>query len=316
MPELARIVIMPEHIEVAPPTVEATYKAREVEAFVDRHFYRKIGFQLAQWFAQCNVSPAAVTLLGGAFGIVAGHLYYYRDLRLNLLGVGLHMVANAMDNADGQLARLLNRQSRAGRLLDGFVDYVIWLGIYLHLALRCAASGESALVWILAGLAVLSHGWQAMTADYCRNAYLYFVKGAAGFDSARDLENEHRLISWRQTFEKLLLKLYLHLTRQQEVLVPGLKRLRERVARNFPEALPGWLPSRYRSLARSLPKLCSWLMSNARIFLLFCVFVIGEPAWFFWIEVTLFNALLIFVIFRQEQVSRLMIELVEQPPPT
>ena len=55
-----------------------------------------------------------MTALGGIFGIAAGHLYYYRDLRLNLLGMALHVISNALDNADGQLARLTNKGSREG----------------------------------------------------------------------------------------------------------------------------------------------------------------------------------------------------------
>jgi CDP-alcohol phosphatidyltransferase len=310
--------MMPEQTEVAPSAIEATYKAREVEGIIDVYFYRKVGFRMAQWFAQRNVGPTTVTLLGGVFGILAGHAYYYRDLRLNLLGIVSHMVANALDNADGQLARLLNQQSRVGRLLDGFVDYTIWLGIYLHLALRCATAGQSSWIWILAGAAALSHGWQAATADYCRNAYLSFVKGTsdAGFDSSVALQNEHRQLGWRhRILEKLLLKLYVNLTRQQEMLLPGLKRLRETIARNFRDGLPSWVRSRYRTGARPVLKWSHWLMPNARIFLLFVLFVIAEPVWFFWIEISLFNGLLVYVIFLQERVSRLVIELVEHPPP-
>lgn len=308
---------MPEEIEVAPSIIESTYKAREVEGIIDLYFYRKIGFRMAQWFAQRNVGPTTVTLLGGVVGLVAGHLYYYRDLRLNLLGIIFHMGANALDNADGQLARLLNRQSRMGRLLDGLVDYIVWFGIYLHLALRCTGPGGSSWVWILAALAVLSHGWQGATADYCRNAYLYFGKNTNGdgFDSSAALQKEYRQHAWRhRVLEKLLLKLYLNLTRQQELLLPGLKRLREVMVRKFPDGRPAWTQSRYHTSARPLMKWCNWLMSNTRIFLLLFLFVIGEPVWFFWIEVTLFNALLAYVIFLQENVSRLMIELVERRP--
>ena len=70
-----------------PSVVEATYKAREVEGILDLYFYRKIGFWLAQFFARLKVTPAGVTLLGGVCGIIAGHLYYYRDLRVNIAGM-------------------------------------------------------------------------------------------------------------------------------------------------------------------------------------------------------------------------------------
>src|SRR5450830_615673 len=89
--------------------VEATYKAREVEGVVDLYFYRPIGFRLAECFAQLKMTPVAVTLLAGVCGVIAGHLYFYRDLGVNVVGMVLHVCANALDNADGQLARLTHR---------------------------------------------------------------------------------------------------------------------------------------------------------------------------------------------------------------
>jgi hypothetical protein len=62
-------------------------------------------------------------------------------------------------------------------------------------------------------------------------------------------------------------------------------------------------------------KRCGWLMTNARMFLLFFLFVIAKPTWFFWIEITLFNALLGYVIFQQHEISKSMLELIERPPP-
>src|ERR1051326_552019 len=119
-----------------PPSLEATYKVRETEGVFDIFFYRKVGFQLAKFFDQIGMSPIGVTLVGGIFGVLAGHLYFYQNVALNLVGIFLQIVANAFDNADGQLARLQNRESRTGRILDGLVDYLVWLGIYFHLILR------------------------------------------------------------------------------------------------------------------------------------------------------------------------------------
>ncbi|MDQ6622414.1 MAG: CDP-alcohol phosphatidyltransferase family protein, partial [Verrucomicrobiota bacterium] len=84
--------------------VESTYKAREVESAIDLYFYRPIGFRLAQIFARLGFTPSVVSLLGAILGVAAGHLYFYRDLRLNLLGMALHVCSNLFDNADGQLA--------------------------------------------------------------------------------------------------------------------------------------------------------------------------------------------------------------------
>ena len=140
-----------------------------------------------------------MTLLSGIAGLAAGHLYYYRDLRLNLLGMGLHVLSNAFDNADGQLARLTNTGSRAGRILDSISDHIVFLGIYLHLVLRCLAGGASPAIWLLAFAAALKcHAVQGGFADYFRNAYLFFVAGRsrAEVDSSARLRTEYEQLVW------------------------------------------------------------------------------------------------------------------------
>ena len=299
-------------------TVEATYKTREVEGIADIYFYRKVGFWLAQRFARRNISPAAVTFLGGIFGLAAGHLYFYPFLAINLAGLGLHMVSNALDNADGQLARLTNKQSHRGRILDSVVDHVVWFGIYLHLALRHIAGGGSSWVWLLAAAAGISHGAQSAAADYCRNAYLYFRKGRSktNFDSAGLLREKFRAMPWAgRGLEKAMLFFYMRGISQQEKLMPDLKKLHDLCERSFPEEIPSWLRSRYDTMARPIVRWCGWMMSNTRMLLLFFLFIIFRPTWFFWFEITIFNALLWYVCVRQRNTSDSIGDLVEHPPP-
>jgi hypothetical protein len=157
--------------------IEATYKSREIEGFLDLHFYRKVGFQLARLFVWTGFTPNGVTLLGTLVGIAAGHLYFYRDLTTNIVGMSLHVFANAMDNADGQLARLTNRLSPSGRVLDGIGDNLIYASVYVHLCCRFVAEGGSHGVWVVALLAGLSHRFQSEAAEFCRDAYLRFAAG-------------------------------------------------------------------------------------------------------------------------------------------
>src|SRR5205807_9721965 len=115
---------MPAEVaHTAVPKIESTFKAREVEGILDLRFYRPIGFWLAQFFARLKMTPAAVSLLAGIIGVVAGHLYYYRNLSINIVGMMLHVCANTLDNADGQLARLTHRESREGRIIDSIADH-------------------------------------------------------------------------------------------------------------------------------------------------------------------------------------------------
>lgn len=303
---------MPEPIEPTPSSLEATYKTRDVEGVVDLYFYRKIAFRLAQLFAKLKMTPTTVTLLGGVLGITAGHLYFYRDLRLNVVGMVLHICANMLDNADGQLARLLNQQSRTGRVIDSLVDHVIFLNIYVHLMLRCLVQGAPPAVCLLALAAGISHALQGAAADYFRNAYLYFVKGRfrADWDSSAVLRSDYRKLSWRaEAWNKFLLATYLNFTRQQELLSPKLRQLRYATMRDFADEIPDSLRRYYRDSARPMLRWWGFLMTNTRMFFLFLFLAIDRPVWYFWLELSAFNVLLIYLILQQEKMSRSLLEL-------
>ena len=305
---------MLEQIESA-PTLEATYKAPEVEGVLDLYFYRPIGFRLAQFFERLKMTPAGVTLFAGLFGIVAGHLYFYRNLRVNIVGMALHVCANALDNADGQLARLTHRETREGRIIDSLADHIGFLSIYVHLTLRYLAEGSSPAICLLAMAAGISHALQGAAADYYRSTYLYFVTNRArmGLDSAAVLRSDYQELSWRsKPWNKFLLALYLNFTRQQEMLAPQLKKLRDLIGQLFQGEIPNWLRTRYRNLASPTLKWWGLLMTNSRMLVLFALLFIGQPIYYFWFELIPLNLLLVYLITRQEHMAESLLEVTEQ----
>ena len=287
-----------------PPSVEATYRVREIEGVLDLYFYRKVGFQLARFFDRVGMSPVGVTLVGGAFGLLAGHLYFYQSVAVNLAGMILQITSNAFDNADGQLARMQNRESRTGRILDGVVDYLVWLGVYVHLVLRYVSAGGTEAIWLVALAAMASHATQSAAADYARHAYLHFAKNRRELESSAQLRGEPAPGFW----SKLLRGLYANLVWRQEKLCPALTKLRDEVGRVFSHQIPDWLRSRYQQNA--LPTLKWWrlFMANTRMAFLFLVLLIGQPVWFFWIEITIFNVLLIYLLSQQQRMATLCLE--------
>ncbi|HEX4706719.1 MAG TPA: CDP-alcohol phosphatidyltransferase family protein [Candidatus Udaeobacter sp.] len=304
---------MPQQTDALYSRVQSTYKAREVEGVLDLYFYRPIGFRLAEWFAQLKMTPAAVSLLAGICGVIAGHLYYYRDLRVNMIGMALHVCCNALDNADGQLARLTQTQSRKGRIIDSVADHLVFVSIYLHLALRCLAEGMSPAILLLALAAGISHALQGAAADYYRSTYLYFVANGtpADVDSSSQLRAEFRRLSWRgNMWDKFLLALYLNFTRQQELLAPHLKQLREMALRLFSGHLPPWLAQRYRDSASQTFKWWGLLMTNSRMLVLFALLFVGQPVYYFWLELIPLNLLFVYLLVRQEKMAESLEQLV------
>ena len=307
---------MSRSTEIQTSRIEATYKAREVEGVLDLYFYRPIGFRLAEFFAHLKMTPAAVTLLAGICGVIAGHLYYYRDLRINIAGMVLHVCSNALDNADGQLARLTRRESRKGRIIDSIADHLVFVSIYLHLVLRGLAEGSSPAIWFLAIAAGISHALQGAAADYYRSTYLYFVANGtrAEIDSSSGLRSEYRGWTWRQRpWDKLLLALYLNFTRQQEMLAPQLKKLRETTGELFHEKIPAWLEQGYRNSAGGMFKWWGLLMTNSRMLVLFALLFLGQPIYYFWFELIPLNVLFICLLVRQEKMAESLEHLIMTP---
>jgi hypothetical protein len=252
------------------------------------------------------MTPAVVTLLAGVCGVIAGHLYYYRDLRINMVGMVLHVCSNALDNADGQLARLTRRESRKGRIIDSVADHLVFVSIYLHLVLRALAEGSSPAIWFLALAAGISHALQGAAADYYRSTYLYFVTNGArgGIDSSSGLHPEYQGGTWRQrTWNKFLLALYLNFTRQQEMLAPQLKKLRETATELFHGQIPAWLEQGYRNSAGGTFKWWGLLMTNSRMLVLFALLFLGQPVYYFWFELIPLNALFVYLLVRQEKMA-------------
>jgi len=303
-----------EVVHTAAPKIESTFKARDVEGAFDLYFYRPIGFWLARVFARLKVTPAGVSLLAGIFGVVAGHLYFYRDLSINVAGMVLHVCANTLDNADGQLARLTHRESREGRIIDSLADHLVFVSVYVHLTLRYLFEGSSPAICLLALAAGVSHALQGAAADYYRNTYLYFVTAGTrkGVDSSSGLRSDYRKLTWRQApWHKLLLALYLNFTRQQEMLAPRLKMLREFVSELFHGRIPEWLRTRYRDLARPMLKWWGLLMTNIRMLVLFALLFIGQPVYYFWFELIPLNLLFAYLLFRQGKMAGSLLKRLE-----
>jgi CDP-alcohol phosphatidyltransferase len=304
--------MMSQQAETRHSRIAATYKAREVEGALDLYFYRPLGFRVAEFFAHLKVTPAGVSLLAGLCGVLAGHLYFYRNLAINIAGMALHVCANALDNADGQLARLTRQESRNGRIIDSVADHLGFASVYIHLTLRCAFAGASPVIWLLALGAAISHALQGAAADYYRTSFLYFADGArTEIDSSSALRSEYGKLSWRdRAWDKLLVALYLNFTLQQEMLAPSLKKLRNTAGAAFHGRIPSWLEERYRDATGHMLKWWRLLMTNTRMLILFLVLFLGQPVYYFWFELIPLNVLFVCLIARQEKTAKSLERLV------
>jgi hypothetical protein len=288
-------------------TLESTLKSEDTEELIDIYFYRPIGYRFALLFKRLGVTPNTVTIASIFVGIAAALFFYPAKLSLNIIGMLLLMFANTLDSTDGQLARMTNSKSRLGRLLDGLAGSFWFAAIEVVLALRLMHSGFPVTIWILAVAAGFSHILQSQQADYYRNIHLYFIKGKNGSESdySDELNREFKALSWTRNFgKKLEVGFYRNYTRQQELLSPQLQKFMGVIRSRYGnDDLPGWLISDFRTLNKPLMKYTNIIQFNTRTIVLFISLFLNEVWIFFCFELLVLNAIMIYMVIRQEKVS-------------
>jgi phosphatidylglycerophosphate synthase len=284
--------------------LENTFKSKETEEFLDVIFYRPLGYLTAVVSKKMGTTPNGITIFSIFVGILAGHLFYYNNLLVNITGIVLLIFAEILDSADGQLARMTNKQSREGRILDGFSENLWFVSIYLHLALRMINDGWSPAIFLFILICGVSHSLQGAVADYGRNFYLYFVYGnkKSEVDQSKDLADEYNSLSWKNNFiKKFLLRIYLNYTREQEVFAARSIKLLNSTAYLYPEQLPDFVKDEYRGKNKKLIKYYNILTTNTRMGVLILSLLINYVPLYFIFEATVLNVLLIYTVYRQEK---------------
>ena len=149
------------------------FKAYEIEELADVYFFRPMGALVAYASRPVGISPNALTVLGGIVGAMGGALLY--DESFGLLAFILLILHGVIDSADGQLARLTNRTSELGRILDGMGGYATHIAAYLAIAAGHVARGGQPSIWVWAVAAGICTALQAQMYDYHRTLYATVV---------------------------------------------------------------------------------------------------------------------------------------------
>jgi phosphatidylglycerophosphate synthase len=294
--------------------IGSTYKAAEVEETLDIYFYRPLGYLIARAFRALRLTPNVATTSSIVIGIIGGHLFYYRDFTLNLIGVALFIFADVLDSSDGQLARMMNIRSLYGRILDGIGGNLIFINAYLHVGFRLTAEGVSPFVWFLVVGAGVCHSVQSGLADYYRNAYLrYVVNPAKGeLDGLEWVRVQYAGLRWgHDFFKKIAMRLYLNYTAEQQAFSKAFQILRKKIDETFRGDIPASFSEEYRRLNKPLLKYYSMLAVNLRIIVLCTSILIDHPTLYFWFEAIVLNAVAFALIRNQGKRSLQLVRWIE-----
>jgi phosphatidylglycerophosphate synthase len=280
-------------------------KSWDTENWLDRHFYRPIGFKIALLLKSTSITPNAITIFSIFVGVGGCLLFYPNSLTTNLIGFALLVFANILDCVDGQLARITGIKSEIGRILDGFCGDIWFLTLYTVLTLKLIQfEGWGWWTILIALLSALSHFNQAGMVDYYKTLHLHFLKSGKNseFETAVSVKTRYQSMTWKgHMVSKIFTKLYYTYTLNQERQTPQLSRFIERLNAMYPEGYPEGQVSAFREKSLKLMPVLDSMTFNARSIIMLVAFGFNVPWLYFAVEILILNPVLMIAINRHEK---------------
>jgi CDP-diacylglycerol---serine O-phosphatidyltransferase len=261
--------------QASAPDREPVRRASDIEEPSNRYLIHPISTALVPLFARLGISPNAVSFLGMACGSAAAFFYarHAQGWSMSMIGLLLMLAWHVCDGADGQLARLTGKQSEFGKVIDGICDYVVFISIYVAIAL-VSAPVHGPWVWALMLAAGAAHAVQAGAYEMQRQLFDYW---ALGKKSAALPDPE------AQTAPGLaatLAGIYGRMQWQGSGLSPAFHARLRMIEREQPDAMPA-LRDAWRSSFAPLVHRWSILCANYRSFAIFIACILGQPLLYF-----------------------------------
>ena len=290
-------------------------KAIEAEESFDLIVYRPLAFLFVTATYRIDLTPNQVSGMAMIVGMIGGVLFGCGSYPCLAAGAACYFLSNVLDCADGQIARLKKNGSRIGRIVDGFIDYVVSIAVFLGIGISLTkgvlagiirpygadmlgieGAGPGIIyVWLLTAAAGASTAMQAFHFDLQRNNYLKFVYGKAATleEEIRDYEAEKEAALKKhgpgKYIELLLINIYL-----------GYCRLQIISQSRQPVATPSTVsPEAYALRNRALLRGWSYIGSTTHITVCVACALAGNLELFLLITVLPLNALLLVMLVLQ-----------------
>jgi len=281
-----------------PQTV--TGKPRELQGFLNHNVYHPAARGLARALAATPVTPNMVSIFGAAMVCATGVLYALVGTPWAIAtGFALHLLWHVVDGADGDLARMTGRASPRGEVVDGLCDYGGHTVLYLLLGYALQQM-FGVWVWPIVVGAGVSRIAQSVFAESSRRSYQYWAYGVPWIQHNRAVESTG--------VGGALARFYLTVS---HALTGATEPVNALVASAEPDP-----PERQRiaRLARETGRrtllLPGVLGANPRTILLGLSMIAGSSIWFFLIELTVLNVVLVVAIAQQRGDCRRLAQLI------
>lgn len=314
----------------------ATLKSSDTDDWVDIHIVRPLAYYFAVFFAKFDMHPNTVTIWSMIIGAISGYFFlhgsfYYEGswgLAYNVIGLSFLLLADVLDCADGQLARLTHKSSRIGRILDGMAGYPWYLSIYVAICFRVynyhslefgwfgipdTEANALICVWATFVLGCLSGfvcmATQCSVADYYIQAHLFFLKGEKGseLDNSVAQQKEYDSTPWKgNRLWKIFQMNYITYTKRQEARTPEFQRLMALLTRKYGsiDNVPTELRQQFLTTSKAILPWNGMLTFNFRTFGVFTLILLDLPLMGYAFEIVALSLLAYFVVRRHESLCR------------
>ena len=294
-------------------------KVIEAEETFDLIIYRPLAFLFVKATYRTKLTPNIVSCIAMACGVFSGVMFGYGVHHYLLIGAIFYFLCNILDCADGMIARLKHNGTKVGRIVDGFLDYVVSTAVYAGFGAGLThlySSQHDILwgnfldinpylyVWFLALLAGLSSAYQAFYFDYYRNLFLEFAYGRVSSleEEIKEFEDEkERLINDKQKshiVNRILIAVYLRYCNMQ-------LKIQARKRENPDWAKP--VSADYYSKNKYLLRFWGFIGSTTHITICVACVLADRMELFLWICILPLNILLLLLYFIQTRVNNRLI---------
>lgn len=273
-------------------------KIVEAEEIFDLLIYRPLAFIFVKITYPLNfLTPNLVSSMAMFVGVAGGVMFGFGSIQFLYYGAGLYFMCNVFDCADGQIARLKKNGTKVGRIVDGFIDYIVSIAVFIGIGIGMTQqlsvgkltlwgnifnASPALYIWSVTILAAVSSAVQAFLFDFYRNKYMEVVysKFSPLEDEIKEYTAELERIELEPDkagfLDSLLITLYLKYTSLQ-MLIQNNKASKEEEVKPNPKVyyLQNKLLLRLWSFIGSTTHITfcviSALLGNMELFLIICI---------------------------------------------
>ena len=270
-------------------------KTIDSEEVLDLVIFRPISFILVKLIYPTNITPNQISIVALIFGILTGILYGFATPEFFIFASASFFICNTLDCMDGQLARLKKNGTKIGRVIDGFIDYITSISVFLGIGIAMTIiTGDALYSWAMTIGAGVSKALQNMFFDHYRNMYLEYV-----YHKTSSLEEEIEEYSLEKErlksinghhIEKLLISLYLAYSNFQ-------KNSTNHIQLDV-------TPDEYKSKNKLLIRLWSWIGSTTHMVVLIIFSLMNRIDLYLIFSIALGNLIFIILLIWQKRVIK------------